>query len=165
MGGERRLLTVPRSRAASVPAVRGERARGAVRCPVPPGLQALRCRCSARTAEEGGQTDRRGAARISAAAEAASRHSRFGARHPELCPPTGRENGSGCRSRGWASPPAPGKSSLLPGGSGITPAAGKVAPSWSRRALRFASRIRFSLSLSLPGELGCSAGPARPTRR
>lgn len=32
-----------------MPAVRGERARGAVRCPVPPGLQALCCRCSART--------------------------------------------------------------------------------------------------------------------
>lgn len=51
------------------------------------------------------------------------------------------------RGGGRTAPGARGRARRYRGGSGTTPAAGKVAPSWSRRALRFASRIRFSLSL------------------
>lgn len=121
---------------------------------MPPGLQALRCRCSARTGRRRAdrQTDRRGAARVSAAAEAASRHSRFGVRHPELCPPRGRENGSGC----------PGKSSALPGGLRHHPrcrqSCSKLEP--SRSPLRLTDSL-FSLS---PSQVRSSAARDPPAR-
>lgn len=121
---------------------------------MPPGLQALRCRCSARTGRRRAdrQTDRRGAARVSAAAEAASRHSRFGVRHPELCPPRGRENGSGCL----------GKSSALPGGLRHHPrcrqSCSKLEP--SRSPLRLTDSL-FSLS---PSQVRSSAARDPPAR-